>query len=290
MPVSEKLKSLVDQLPNADARGMYCTDIDKDKIEKTLAEICQGGTENVLGLVEMMGEPGSDGDVKPHYALHGVLNHVLVAKDEPARKAFCAALAAELSSDHLADYDLPKYVPGYLCQELQWAGREEAVPALGKLLVREVLAEPAKMALVAIRVGATAQFLAALPQAEGKCRLAVVSGLAALAEPAAAAALRAALADADREVRIAAGAGLARLGDAADAAPLLKAAAVDPGWERIKQTKHCMVLAEKLAAAGNKTAAAAIYRQLSESRTDPSEKYIRDAADKALAQIRTALG
>lgn len=59
MPVSEKLKSLVEQLPAADARGMYDTDIDKDKIEKIFAEICQGGVQDVLGLVEMMAKPGS---------------------------------------------------------------------------------------------------------------------------------------------------------------------------------------------------------------------------------------
>jgi HEAT repeat protein len=279
MPVSEKLKSLVEQLPPADARGMYDTDIDKDKIEKTFAELCQGGVENVLGLVEMLGEPGSAQDVKPHYALHGVLNHVLVTKNEAARKEFCAALAGQLAGDH------SKYVRGYLCQELQWAGHEEAVPALGKLLLDEDLAEPAKMALVIIGTGATAQLLAALADAKGKCRLAVIHGLAALAEPPAAAALGEALADPDREVRIAAGAGLAKLGSAAACEPLLKAAAAGPGWERVQQTKHCLVLAEKLAAAGNKPEAAKIYRQLRDSRTDPAEKYIRDAADKALAAL-----
>ena len=122
-------------------------------------------------------------------------------------------------------------------------------------------------------------------EAKGKCRLAVIHGLAALAEPPAAAPLGEALADPDREVRIAAGAGLAKLGNAAASESLLKAAAAGPGWERVQQTKHCLVLAEKLAAAGNKPEAARIYRQLRESRTDPAEKYIRDAADKALAAL-----
>jgi len=279
MPVSEQLKSLVDQLPPADARGMYDTDIDKEKIDKTFAEICQGGVPNVLGLLEMMGRPGSAQDVKPHYALHGVLNHVLVTKNESARKEFCTALAGQLAGEQT------KYIRGYLCQELQWAGHAEAVPALGKLLLDEDLAEPAKMALVTIGAGATAQFLAALGEAQGKCRLAVIHGLAALAEPPAAAPLRAALADPDREVRIAAGAGLAKLGDAAASDALLKAAAVGPGWERVQQTKNCLVLAEKLAAAGNKPEAAKVYRQLRDSRTDSAEKYIRDAADKALALL-----
>lgn len=162
--------------------------------------------------------------MKPHYALHGVLNHVLVTKNKADRKEFCAALAGQLAGGHT------KYVRGYLCQELQWAGREEAVPALGKLLLDEDLAEPAKMALVAIGTGATEQFLAALGEAKGKCRLAVIHGLAALAEHPAADPLREALTDPDREVRIAAGAGLAKLGNAAACESLLKAAATGPGW------------------------------------------------------------
>jgi hypothetical protein len=68
MAVSEQLKTLVDEMPNPDGRGMYCTDIDKEKIEKAIAQIHQAGKENVLGLIDMLGEPGSDQDVKPHYA------------------------------------------------------------------------------------------------------------------------------------------------------------------------------------------------------------------------------
>ena len=89
--------------------------------------------------------------------------------------------------------------------------------------------------------------------------------------------------DPDREVRIAAGAGLAKLGDAAAADALLKAADAEPGWERVQAAKNCLVLAEKLTAAGKKDAAAKIYGRLRETRTDASEKYIRQAAEKALA-------
>ena len=40
------------------------------------------------------------------------------------------------------------------------------------------------------------------------------------------------------------------------------------GWERIQATKHCMVLAEKLLAAGDKGGAAKIYTALRNSRTE----------------------
>jgi HEAT repeat protein len=280
MPATEHLKALIDQMPNPDKAGMFSVGIDKDKIEAAIAEIHKGGKENVLGIIEMLGEPGSDRDVKPHYALHGLMNHVLVVKDEKARKEYCDVLAGQLTSDR------SKYIRGYLCQELQWAGRQEVCPALGKLLLDEELADPAAMALVAIREGAAEVLRAALPQAKGRCRLAIVHGLAALGDAPSAAVFKDALADADREVRIAAGRGLAKLGDAGALDALLKAADGEPGWERIQQTKHCLVLAEKLLAAGKKDEALKIYRHLRDTRTDPAEKYLCDAAEKAIAAAK----
>jgi HEAT repeat protein len=271
------LKALVAQMPDPDGRGMYCTDIDKEKIENAIAQIAAGGKENVLGILDMLGEPGSDQDVKPHYALHCLGNYILIAKDDGTRRQFADALASQLSSDR------SKYIRGYLCQELQWAGRGEAVPALARLLTDEELADPAAMALVAIKDGSSEALRAALPQAQGHCRLVIVHSLAALGDPASADALKAALKDPDREVRLAAGAGLAKIGDAVAADLLLQAAGAAPGWERIQATKHCLVLAEKLLAAGKKQEAMKIYSSLRDSRSDPSEKYVRDLAEKALA-------
>lgn len=282
MAVSERLKALVNQMPNPDGRGMFTENIDKEKIEKAVAEIHQGGRENVLGLIEMLGEPGSEENVKPHYALHCLANHVLVIKDQNGRRQLSEALASKLSGD------LSTYNKAFLCQELQWAGRREAAPALGKLLTDEELAEPAAMALVAIREGAAEQFRAAMPRTQGKCRLNVVQGLGAVGDERSVGALKQALNDSDREVRLAAGWGLARIGDPGSVDLLLKAAEVKPGWERIQATKHCLVLAEKLLAAGKNDLAVKIYVRLRDTRKDPSEKYIREAAEKALAgQVTT---
>ena len=76
---------------------------------------------------------------------------------------------------------------------------------------------------------------------------------------------------------------MAALGDSGAVDVLIKAADVPPGWERIQATKHCLVLAEKLAAAGKKAEARRIYQHLRETRKDASEAYIREQADKALA-------
>jgi HEAT repeat protein len=266
-------------MPDPDGRDMFTENIDKEKIEKTIAEIHKGGRQSAEGLIEMLGEPGSDEDVKPHYALHCLVNYVLVTKDEIARKGLCEALAAALGEDR------SDYVKSFLCQELQWAGHREAAPALGKLLLNKALVESAAMALAAIRDGAAEQFRAALPKAKGKCRLNIIQGLGQVEDVKSADALRAALSDPDREVRLAAGWGLSQMGDAGSADALIKAADADPGWERIQATKHCLVLAEKLTAAGKKDLAAKIYSHLRETRKEPSEQYIRDAAERALASV-----
>jgi HEAT repeat protein len=280
MAASEQLKALVDQMPNPDSRGMYCTDIDKQKIEKAIAEIQQGGRAHILGLIEMLVPPGEGDDTKAHYALHCVGNHVLKTKDENARREFSETLASQLGGQR------PKPVQAYLCQELQWAGRREATAALGKLLTEEDLCEPAAMALVAIRDGAAEQFRAALPQAKGKCRLNVLQGLGAVRDAQSVTGLQPALGDPDREVRLAAGWGLAQIGDASSVDALLKAADGEPGWERIQATKHCLVLAEKLLAAGKKAEATKIYSRLRDTRQQPSEAYVRQAAEKALAAAK----
>ena len=279
MPASDQLRALVNLMPDPDDRGMYTTNIDKEKIEKTIASVHEGGRENVLRLIDMLGEPGSEEDVKPRYALHCLTNYVLIIKDEKGRKQLCEALGSQLGGNR------PKTIRAYLCQELGWAGGREAAPALGKLLTDEDLSGSASLALMAIRDGATAEFRAAWPKATGESRRYIMDGLAALAEPQSTELFKQALRDEDREVRIAAGAGLASLGEADSAELLLKAIDTAKGWERTQATNNCLVLAEKLAATGNKTAAKRIYEQLRKTRTDDSEQHIREAAERGLAAI-----
>jgi HEAT repeat protein len=280
MPASEQLKTLVDQMPAPDKRDMFNTDIDKEKIEAAIAEIWKGGKDNVLGLVDLLVEPGQGDDVKPHYALHALALHVCKLEDKEPRQVFAQTLASQLGGDR------PKGVQAYLCQELGTAGGKEAVEALGKLLTDDELCDPAARALTAIREGAAEQFRAALPKAEGKCRLTIVQNLGVLCDEKALDALKQAADDADRDTRIAALWGLGNIGDPGSVALLIKAADAEPGWERIQNTKACLVLAEKLVAAGKQTEAARIYKHLRDTRTDRSEKYVRDLAEKALAGAR----
>jgi hypothetical protein len=281
MAASEDLKNLVNQLPDPDRRGMYCTDIDKAKIEQTIAAIHQGGKDNVLGLIDLLAEPGQSGGAKPHYALHCLGNHLLQIKDEAARREFCQAIASQIGGSR------PKVIQAYLCQELQSFGHNEAVSALGSVLCDDDLSSPAAMALVAIWEGAALPLRAALPKAKGACKLNIVQALGQVGDRESIPALRSLVSNEDREVRLAAAWGLARMGDAGSVERLIQAAGVEPGWERIQATKHCLVLAEKLAAAGDKAGADKIYAHLRDTRTDPQEKYIRDAAQRGLAAMKS---
>ena len=276
MAVSTELRALVDQMPDPDGKDMYTENVDKEAIEKTVVEVYEGGRENVVGLIEMLGQPGSQQDVKPRYALRCLANHILSVQDERARREFSDALAVSLLDDR------SHHVKSFLCQELQWAGGEEAVPALGTLLLDEKLVESATMALLAIRQSAAEQFRAALPRAEGKCRLNVIQALGDMKDAESIDSLKSALRDPDREVRLAAGWGLARIGDAGSVELLITEADTRTGWERIQATKHCLVLAEQLSSNGKHEPAKQIYTHLRDTRTTATERYVREAAERAL--------
>jgi len=313
MPASEELKALLDKMPAVDQRGMF-TDryapeqprkdpkeapdpakekerretaervmreqgMDKERIDAAIAEIQKMGRDGVLGLIDLLVPPGGGDDVKPHYALHALAIAVCKIEDKEPRQVFSEAVASQLGGTR------PKGVQAYLCQELGVAGGKEVAPALGKLLTDEELCDWAIRSLVAIGDGAAEQLRAALPNATGKCRLAIIQNLGVVKDEKSVDALKAAAADQDREIRLAALWGLANIGDPGSVDLLLKAADAEPGWERIQATKACLMLAEKLLA-NRKDDAVKIYTRLRDTRTDPSEKYVKDAAEKAIASAK----
>lgn len=142
---SEKLADLVGRMPDPDERGMYCTNIDKEKIEGAIAEINGGGRENILGIIDMLVEPGKGDDVKAHYALHCLGLHVCNIGDQRGQRRYGSTLASQIGGDR------PKGVQAYLIQELQSFGGKEAVEKLTALAADKDLAQPVVMALEAIR-------------------------------------------------------------------------------------------------------------------------------------------
>lgn len=274
---SSALVALVNKMPDPDQRGMYCADIDKEKIEGAIAKILKGGRDNIIGVIDMLVEPGKGDDVKAHYALHCMALHVCKLDNNRPRRRFSRTLASQIGGDR------PKEVQKYLVRELQIAGGREVVEALGKLLVDEDLCEPAAQALATIGKGATEQLHGALSRVSGKCRLTVLQNLGVVRGVKSVGALKKAVIDEDEAVRIAAAWALANIGDAGSADTLLRAADKAEGWERTQATKACLLLAEKLRAAGRKSEAVRIYKHLRDTRTDASERYVCDAAKIGLA-------
>jgi len=274
---SSPLALLVSRMPDPDEQGMYCTDINKQKIDSAISEIHEGGRKNVIGLINMLVEPGKGDDVKPHYALHCLAVYVCKLNDERQRRRFAETLASQLGGDR------PKAVQRYLVRQLQVAGGKEVVETLGKLLTDEELCEPAAQALAAIGDGATEQLRNALPEVRGRYRLTIVQNLGVVRDAKSVGALKKLLGDEDREVRLAAAWALANIGDASSVGALLKAADAEGVYERIKATQACLLLAENLLEAGRKSEAMKLYTHLRDTRTDPAEQYVRDAAKKGLA-------
>ncbi len=271
------LVALVNKMPDPDQRGMYCADIDKEKIEGAIAKILKGGRDNIIGVIDMLVEPGKGDDVKAHYALHCMALHVCKLDNNRPRRRFSRTLASQLGGNR------PKEVQKYLIRELQVASGKEVVEALGKLLVDEELCEPAAQALATIGDGAAEQLHGALSRVSGKCRLTILQNLGVVRDTKSVGALKKAVIDEDGAVRIAAVWALANIGDAGSADTLLRAADKAEGWERTQATKACLLLAEKLRAAGRKSEAVRIYKHLRDTRTDASERYVCDAAKIGLA-------
>jgi hypothetical protein len=271
------LLELVNKMPDPDQRGMYCTDIDKEKIEGAIRDILRGGRENIIGVIDMLVEPGKGDDVKAHYALHCMALRVCKLVNNRPRRRFARVLASQIGGDR------PKEVQKYLIRELQVAGGREAVETLGKVLTDEDLCEPAAQALVAIGEGAAEQLREALPKASGKCRLTILQNLGVVRDTESVDALKKAASDEDEAIRRAAIWGLANIGNAGSVNVLQKAADKAEGWERIQATKACLLLAEELITAGNKSEAAKIYKHLRDTRTKPAERYVSNAAKIGLA-------
>ena len=288
MAKTADIQALVDQMPALDVR--------KDKkrnrtyttgkltgppwpeAQKVYDQILAAGREGVAAVVGLLKATDDGADYKARYVLGGLAAYVCRKGKDAQRAAVIEALLSQLGRDR------PTAIRRFVVRLLQAVGDGRAAGALAGLLADEALCEPAAQALLAIDPAkAAGAFRQALPKAPGKCRLTIVQGLGAAGDAASAGALREALADAEREVRIAAAWGLANLADAASADALIRAADAEQPWERIQAAKACLLLAEKLQAAGRKRQAARLYEHLRDTRKDPAERYLKDAAEKALA-------
>ena len=126
-------------------------------------------------------------------------------------------------------------------------------------------------------------FRQALPDAPEACRLTLAQALGVLGDAASANALLDLLDSPDADVRLASVWGLARIAEPATVDTILKAADTATGYERIKATQACLLLAENLLAADHMADGQRVYRHLQQTRTDDAERYVRQAATLGLA-------
>ncbi len=231
-----------------------------------------------MGVIDLLAAVDDGGDYKARYVLHGLMTYVCGPGKSRQKAMVIDAIASQIGGKR------PKAIQRFLIAQLQLCADRRVAAVLGGCLTDGELCEPAVRALQAIGDGACEQFLTVLPKVTGKSRLYVVQGLSAVGGTGAARALRSALGDKDDDVRLAAAWGLASLGDAkAIDAMLALADAKGSTWRRDQATQACLQLAEKLRVAGEADEADGIYKHLRDTRTSEDELYIRQAAERALA-------
>ena len=278
MAEAKSVAQIVSRLPDPDDRGLL-SNIDKTVVDGVTEELSEGRGESVRAVIDLIVEPGKGDDVKARYALHCMALRVC-AMGGRAREGFSRTLASYLGGDK------PKPVQEYLIQELQTVGGEEVVPKLGEMLLDKDLCEPASQALAAIGDGACKQLLEALPKALDKSRLTIIQNLGVLQCDEAVEVLQEETNDENRDTRVAALWGLANIGHAGSAQLLLNAADTEDNYQRIKATKACLLLAERLADAGKKDAAEKIYTRLHRMCEGTEAAYVCEAAEAGLAQLK----
>lgn len=130
------------------------------------------GENGIAGMLAMLQPTGQGDNTKIFDAISGFSFYVTQKSRETWRsmavKAYSAALAKEHDPENQA----------FIISQLQIAGKDDAIPALGKYLNNERLCDPSARALVKINSpAAKAALLKALPASKGVCRESLVEAL-----------------------------------------------------------------------------------------------------------------
>lgn len=284
---------LIAQMPDTDhqklnpndpaAAGIHSkfTGPEPEVAEKVFAAIIEGGRESILELVTSLREPGDAGytDYKARYVLHGMCLHAGLPGKEEQRRLLAETLASQLKGGNLSTP-----VKRSLIRELQVAGGKESISALAECLTDPDLYESAAQALLAIRTEVTEPLRKALGICKERNLVAVIQALGVLQDKESVPALRKLITHDELDVRRISAWALASIGDSDSAGAILKLAAAASGWERTHTTGFCHLLAEKLAAAGQKDAAVRIYTNLRDTRKE--ERHVAEAAARGLKALQ----
>jgi len=256
-----------DQYPDSWGNASKFTGPDPVLARKLVADVYAGGRDRIAELIALLDGPA---DYKPEYLLH-CLAILGTQKDQ---RLLVKTMESKLDTSQARPI---------LIRELQSIGSDNAIKALASYLADDKLCDDVARALTAIGGNAvSSEFRKAFPKSTGKCRVTIAQNLGALRDTKSSDLLRGALRETDPDLRSSAAWTLARIGDAQSADALIKAADSAQGHARAKATGVVLLLAETLAMQGRKPEAARIYNHLLNTRTDPAEKYVRDAAAKQI--------
>lgn len=278
MPDQSKLAELVAQMPKPDQARKILANADKEAMDKALAEMHAGGRETLVALVDMLQPDEKGGDSQVRHALHALATKA-AGMGEAERKAFAESIATTLGGGRHKD------ARSFVIRQLQLVGGAEAVAAIGATLNDDDLVDTAAAVLVAIGGPAAAEQLrTALDKATDRQRPAIIQSLGVLRDAEAAALIRKSVNSSIRDVHLTALWSLANIGDAASAEALLKAADGATEFDRARADDACLILAERLKAAGKTDEARKIYLHLRNNRTDEASAHVASAARRGLGE------
>lgn len=287
---SAKLAQLVDQMPHP-SKGTppppdkkspgtpdgILADVDKKAVDAALAEIEAGGREVVLQLCDLLVDSQPAKDSRVRHAIHALMTRACGAGDEK-RKGFAGALVEAVGKAR------PVEPTAFLIRQIQFCAGEEVVPALAKFLTNDELAAPAIAAMQSIGSASAPALRDALKASNGRTQIGIVLALGSLRDEKSADLIRPLIQPAEGQLLLAAAWAAAQLADS-DAVPALMNLPPGQGFDRIKLNSACILLAENLAKAGKTEDAKMLYRHLRETRLQPTEAHVRDAAKRGMENL-----
>ena len=273
-------KEILNAFPQPE--GKILRNIDKEACEQAVEQIISGGRKITRAIIDLILEPGNGDDIRPRHAIHATAIRVGGTGKEIERNSFASALASTLTDDR------PKAVKGFVIRQLQICGGAKQAEAIAYFLndSEEHLYEYSAQALEAIGVATKDHFRTAYPLAKGAPRITILQGLGLLQDKKSRPFFLSAMQDTDLEIRLAGIWGLMRISSAKDAELMLSQSLKEKGWGRIKATAYCFELAEKLAKNGQSKEAKAIYIKIKKSHSEKQDAYLRETADRGLAQLK----
>jgi HEAT repeat protein len=171
--------------------------------------------------------------------------------------------AMEKQLDDFLKSDATYAAKDFVCRELSVAGTEASVPALASMLTDEKVSDIARYALERIPGLAVDDALRnTLPKAKGKAMIGIINTLGVRGDKKAVDALAKLTGDSDEMVAVAAVAALSRIDDRMATLEIAKVKDKATGATKTAALDAYLRCADRLAAKGQKEAAAAIYKEL----------------------------